>query len=247
MGIDTLPPASASGRTAAAGTRPGRTETGTPVTVRLPVRAFDPARMCGAKTNPIVGEHPCQHLKGWATDHPGYGHCKMHGGTTPNGKTHAANEAASKALASFGVPIRTEPQVALLELVWEAVGNVSFLRARCNELVEDGKLNLIGNTYVVAQRDGITLPIGEEARGYVKLYGEWCDRLAKYSKAAIDAGIAKREIELAERSGDAICAVIDAVLDGLGLEPERIDAGRRLVAIELRKFAVREPLGLERN
>lgn len=42
---------------------------------------------CGA-TNRQGKE--CGHPAGWGTDHPGFGRCKNHGGSSPNGRKHAA-------------------------------------------------------------------------------------------------------------------------------------------------------------
>ena len=41
---------------------------------------------------------PCRKSAGWGTDHAGYGHCRLHGGASPNGRVFAAKlEAAAKA------------------------------------------------------------------------------------------------------------------------------------------------------
>lgn len=42
---------------------------------------------CGATLKSGTGT--CGHQAGWGTDHPGYGQCKLHGGSTPTGKKHA--------------------------------------------------------------------------------------------------------------------------------------------------------------
>jgi hypothetical protein len=68
----------------------------------------DPAKLCGAKTNPLVGEHPCRNGKGQRTDHRGFGQCWLHGGRAPNNRKYAAHEqAVAEALAAFaGVPLK---------------------------------------------------------------------------------------------------------------------------------------------
>ena len=42
---------------------------------------------CGATLK--SGDCSCGHQSGWGTDHPGFGQCKLHGGSTTNGKKHA--------------------------------------------------------------------------------------------------------------------------------------------------------------
>ena len=44
---------------------------------------------CGAPTR-SPDKHPCTRPAGFRTDHLGYGHCKFHGGTSPNGIKYAA-------------------------------------------------------------------------------------------------------------------------------------------------------------
>lgn len=184
---------------------------------------FDPARHCGAETHPLNGATPCLHGKGWGTDHPGAGHCKMHGGTSPNGAKHARREAAQQALAKLGVAIETDPQTALLGQVWEAMGNVAFLRGRVQELeqaVSGRDHNGDGKPHVL-----------------VVMYGEERDRLAKICKLAIDAGIAERAIAIAEQQADAIVAVINRVLDSLALDPDAREGAQKVAADALREFA----------
>ncbi len=52
-----------------------------------------PNTKCAAnKTN---GEGPCNNGSGKGTDHPGFGHCYKHSGSTPNGGKHAAKVEAA--------------------------------------------------------------------------------------------------------------------------------------------------------
>lgn len=192
---------------------------------------FDPALHCGAPGK--RGGGPCRQLKGTRTDHPGYGHCWLHFGRSENGEKFARREKIQRQLERLGVPVTTHPEQALLEVVYEAAGNVAFLREQCAAL----GVAVTGPIYGIAQRESITLTIGEDVLPIVKLYGEWCDRLAKYAKAAVDAGIAKRQVELAEQTADAIVAVINAVFDELGLDENQREAGRLVAGTKLRLLA----------
>ena len=63
-------------------------------------RAFRPEHDCGALSKRTGS--PCKNAKGYKTDHPGFAHCKLHFGNTPNDHKHAASEAKAKAaLESF--------------------------------------------------------------------------------------------------------------------------------------------------
>jgi hypothetical protein len=181
---------------------------------------FDPARHCGAKTNPLNGGTPCRQWKGIRTDHVGAGNCWMHFGRSPNGKRHAATDAAREALVSLGIPVQTDPQQALLEQVWEAAGNVAFLRERVQAL----EVSVAGPDHLGDGRPHVL----------VVMYGEERDRLSKIAKMALDAGVAAKFVTIAERQADAIVSVINAVLDGLDLDDAQRERGREIAGTKLR-------------
>lgn len=205
-----------------------------PVTVTR--RPFDPAKHCGARriSDDEPGPHmsqgklrlregggkgePCRQWKGWGTEHRGWGHCRTHQGNTPNHEAQAAREAATAALASLGIQVRSDPAQALLEQVWEASGNVAFLRAGVQAL---GRAVALGGTPHVLTR----------------MYGEERDRLARISKLALDAGIAERAITLAELQADAIVVVVTRVLDSLELPRAQRDAAQLVAVSALREMA----------
>ena len=53
----------------------------------------DIVNICGA-TKRQGDKSPCRRPAGAGTDHPGFGACKLHGGSTPNAGKHAAKERA---------------------------------------------------------------------------------------------------------------------------------------------------------
>lgn len=192
-------------------------------------KPFDAARMCGVRrrSDDLKGPgrkgEPCRHTKGWGTAHRGNGPCRLHLGTTATGEALAAKEGAAKALLSLGMPIEANPQQALLEQVWEAFGNVAFLRSRVKDL---------GLEPAVAGRSGDARP-----HIFVTMYNEERDRLAKMCQLAVGAGIAERAIAMAEQQAEAIVAVVTRVLDSLKLpEKQRLAAQQTAVAV-LQEFA----------
>lgn len=59
--------------------------------------------VCGAKTRTAEKEgRPCQKPAGWGTSHPGYGACRLHGGSTP---VHVAKAALEQVRDEMPVPL----------------------------------------------------------------------------------------------------------------------------------------------
>lgn len=207
----------------------------------------------------VIGR-PCRHTAGWGTDHVGSGPCKLHGGNLPTVKAKAksvlADMALRRELTSFGVPLpNVTPEAALLHMVREAAGNVAYLGARVAELserdadevevgrigprvLEEGAVRPRGQGLFGAKigldKDGGEHVIGEDTRAAVALYGEWSDRLVKYSAAAISAGIAKAQVALAQSQGQTIVVVINRVLAQVGLDEAKQVVARALIAEEFR-------------
>ncbi len=64
---------------------------------------------------------------------------------------------------------------------------------------------------------------------YEELYGEWVDRAAKHAKLALDAGIADRQVRVAEQQGQLMAVALRTILDGLGLTKAQQDRAPQLV------------------
>lgn len=213
----------------------------------------------------VIGR-PCGHGAGWGTDHPGAGACRLHGGNLPAVVAKAghvlADMALRKELKTFAVPLKNaQPEAMLLHMVREAAGNVAYLGARVAELseaesggVSDGTGRMAARSAALAKGEGLYGPkigldkdggehvIGEEQRSATQLYGEWCDRLVKYSKVAVDAGIAKAQVEIAKAQGQTIVIVINRVLAQVGLDEAKQVVARRLLAEEFRELAAATPV-----
>ena len=60
----------------------------------------------------------------------------------------------------------------------------------------------------------------EETAAFIlwqQVYGEWLDRAGKFSKLALDAGVAERLVRLQESEAKQVAQVIRTVLGGLQL------------------------------
>ena len=78
----------------------------------------------------------------------------------------------------------------------------------------------------------------------VALYNDERDRLAKVAKAALDAGIAKAQVEIARSQGQAVVIVVNRVLVQLGLPEAQATLARELIATEFRKLGSGDDAGL---
>jgi hypothetical protein len=220
------------------------------------------ARPVGVKCGVVYkGRPPCKQPAGYRTEHVGEGACAFHGGLMPVVKAAAAERLvdyrANRALQAMAMPIRdADPEQTLLDLVAEAAGNVAFLGHQVMELAgvdvtEADRVNgplwkrLTGYSkgsalfgpQIDVDKDGGEHIVGEVERGMVKLYGQWADRLAKYAKMALDAGIEKRRVEMAERHGEQVVIVINNVLVRMGISGDRLAEARTMVAAEFRQLA----------
>lgn len=213
----------------------------------------------------VIGR-PCGHVAGWGTPHLGSGPCKLHGGNLPSVVKKARQVLADmnlrRELATFGVPLpNVTPEQMLLHMVREAAGNVAYLGARVAELSEKDEASLGPNITrltpgskpmekgaglfgpkIGVDREGGEHVIGEELRAATSLYGDWSDRLVKYSATAVSAGIAKAQVEIARSQGQTIVIVINRVLAQIGLDEAKQIVARKLLAEEFRTLAVEPEL-----
>ncbi|MCU1613130.1 MAG: hypothetical protein JWO98_670, partial [Frankiales bacterium] len=79
--------------------------------------------------------------------------------------------------------------------------------------------------------------------------GDWLDRAAKLSKAALDAGVQERQVRLAEQQGQLLAAAgvafIARVVSGLALDAAAEPLIRREFAVMLRELSASQPAVLE--
>lgn len=81
-----------------------------------------------------------------------------------------------------------------------------------------GVAALIGNTYA-ADKNGGTFATGEAIRGLAQLESTERDRCANFAAKAVAAGLAERQVRLAEKHGAMLAAVLAEVVRGLGSDP----------------------------
>ena len=174
-------------------------------------RDFD---KCGAITKST--QKPCELAAGWGTDHVGFGNCKRHLGNTPNGIKAAQKKMAAAAVVTYGLPREIEPGAALLEEIWRTAGHVDWLEGKVRE-TEDADL-VWGIT--MDKFGGKDAGVTSEAKPsvWLELYRKERSHLVDVCRIAIAAGIAERQVRLAEQQGKIIAQVIRGTLSDIGVK-----------------------------
>jgi hypothetical protein len=188
---------------------------------RAPAAEGPKHRYCGAKRT--RGEERCTRPAGWGTDHPGYGSCKFHAGSTPNGRAAARVEMARDSLERLGVAATATPvnPVELLgDLIDQSAAIVAYLREQVAALP------------AVLTADG-THPL-------VRLYGQERDRAARVAKEATALGLEERRVRISEVTRERIAQVMLAAFRDpeLGLSAEQLEAAPKVAARLIRSGAV---------
>ena len=181
----------------------------------------EPVNICGAKTR---GGSPCKQAAGHGTNHVGVGRCKRHGGASPNAEMGGVVALARRESQVMGIPIDVAPHVALLECIRITAGEVQYASERINELTPDDAVGPVVTSRPLKEEKG-----AEDPSTYVEEFGppalniwirvrhEAMDRLVNYSKIALAAGIAERQVRIAEQQGQLLAAAIRGVLEELGV------------------------------
>lgn len=169
--------------------------------------------------------------------------CRVHGGSAPAVKAAAARRLeeakASAAATTLGLPVEIDPHAALLGEVHRSAGVVAWLTLQVQQL--QASEVVWGRTKEADQEGGPGggYSLREEGAAvnlWVKLLGEWSDRLTRVAKAAIDAGVSERLVKLEERKGELIAELLANVIDDdrIGLTGEQRQRAREVAAEQLR-------------
>lgn len=182
-------------------------------------------RMCGSRRN----KHPgtCQRPAGWGTPHPGWGRCKLHGGSSPDGIRQAQRLGAAGVAAALGVPVPVHPVVALEQELARTNGRVrwlaEFIAAQDRsalvwgvaEKVRRGSGEFPGTDVKLTAAPSVWLAIEQVERKH----------LADLARSMVSLGIDAKRLELDKRVGEEMVQVMTAaavaLMDRLGLSGER--------------------------
>lgn len=190
------------------------------------------APICGAPRSGRSDSGPgtCCQTAGWGTSHPGVGHCKFHGGNMPSHVAAAEKEMATRAVATFGLPVDIDPHQALRQELARTNGHVLYLGNLIAELDSPDKLK----QYTDA---------GVSPSVWVQMYETERAHMVKVATEAIKCGVAEREIQLAEEQGRLVAMVLQAFIRDpeLGLTPKQLAFAPKI----LRKHILAAPDALE--
>jgi hypothetical protein len=179
--------------------------------VRAQVSAHGGAK-CGANKR---GGGTCHHAAGFGTSHLGIGRCKYHGGTT---RAHTANAAKQEAVL-LGAPKEINPLDAILWCIRLSAGEIEFYTEQMAMLEEKDWFEdtIMGKQMHIMARE----------RGIAQ------ERLVKFSKTAIDLGLAERAVRLAEQFGNTIARLLHGLLDDLDMHMSA--EGKKMIPMLIRK------------
>jgi hypothetical protein len=178
---------------------------------------------CGKRTK---SGKDCTRPAGWGTSHAGVGPCKLHLGNTPSQIKASAKELARV----MGSPVDVTPHEALIWCVQTAAGEAHYCTLKIQELAEEDAIghpesHVDKELQQVYGEEGAELynhleqttkhPI--ELNIWIRSRREAMDRLARYSKMALDAGVEERRVRMAEQFAQLMVPALQGLLDGLGL------------------------------
>lgn len=179
---------------------------------------------CGARKTDGSGD-TCGNEAGYGTDHIGVGACKWHGGATESGKKRAATLLAARVIGGYAGEVDIDPVDGILWCVRMAAGEIAHINQYA--------ALLSANDDVDDEHHFASIKLQRLMMERAKA----TDRLAKYSKAALDANVAERQVRIAEGYGQILASLLSAVFEDLELTPAQrrmapIIAERRLLEIE---------------
>lgn len=164
--------------------------------------------------------------------------CRMHLGK--KAQDVIAEEAARKAVVTYGLPRDISPTDALLEEVRYTAGHVAWLREKVagleerdlvwgvTEKVEKHATEFSGTDTTEAAKPNI----------WLELYMRERKHLVEVTKAAISVGIEERRVRLAEAQGALLNDMLRRIFARLSLSPEQSALLPVVVPEELRRSAV---------
>lgn len=183
--------------------------------------------------------------------------CETHGGKAPDAlKAGAVRWAAKmdmvraeKAVKTFGLPLKVDPQQALLDEIYRTAGHVQWLSDMIGNMDEK---EIVWNQTASEHQTGVGMlgdavdmtSVTEQARPavWMELYQKERAHLVHVCKVAIQCGIAERQVRLAEEQGNAIAGMLRQVFEAeeLQLTAIQITAARSLASKLLRQMRMEQ-------
>lgn len=175
----------------------------------------------------------CIKPAGQGTNHRGYGQCVAHGGARGYGKSYGAALMAH----GFAQELDVSPWEALLLVIRITAGRLRYIESVLATATSDDELE---GTVNEGEPTGVSqdgdLTTGRDLTWWVEKSELERTNLAKFSKAAIDAGVAQLLIEKELRAGEELASTFVRIIEGLreaGLGQEVLEVARNVMRTEL--------------
>lgn len=160
--------------------------------------------------------------------------CRMHGGAAPRARANAAKRVQERkvlaAVATYGLPVDIDPGTALLEEVSRTAGHVRWLHGIVQELDPsaltwgDKQKSHVEGLGPEGPVDQTTEVQSAGVNIWLELYLKERDHLRKVATDALKAGIAERQVQLAEQAGERAGQWLQACLAPLNLSEGQMRA-----------------------
>lgn len=187
----------------------------------------DQVPLCGARKK---NKELCRAFAGQATNHPGSGRCKFHGGATPNHDKRAVTQEMKRRMVTLGEPDDDITAIgALLSELYASTGHVAWLRQQ----IADMSPEHLGTI---------------EGQAIINLYNSERDRKTKIAKMATEAGVDEAAVRVAEAQVSILGQALARACDAAGVSAplrQRIGAALRdeLAAAQARPQPLRLAAG----
>jgi hypothetical protein len=182
---------------------------------------------CGGKLHKRDGT--CTLPAGWGTEHPGWGKCRKHLGSTPNVAKAAERERAEHEAR------RALEGITDFAAVTDPVERLQLLAGRAEKFME-----VLGERVSELRSVRYSADGGEQLRAEVALYERAMTAAGRTLVDLARLGLDERQVRLNEQTARLVGRVIRAALAEIGLSPEQLEAARPVVGRLLRQ-ASREP------
>lgn len=170
--------------------------------------------------------------------------CRYHGGGTRHVKQAAARRIAIQnardLVVRLGGSIDVDPLDALLEMVKEAAWNVAAYRIALDELGIH-----VGNDEHKEGKPGVAVASSFDEKGkrdpaaphiLVAMYSSERDRLARYAKMCLDAGVDERRVRIVEAQAQQLGSVVEAAVRSLNPTPDQYREALQAAAKAMRQL-----------
>ncbi len=188
---------------------------------------------CGAKIKNAVARFGemryCTREAGWGTEHPGFGSCKFHGGSTPNHlrqwKRDVVRTELREIADQLGEPVNLdEPEVEILRLAAKMKTWTLILEQKISELSD----------LTLTDRQGV-----EHVRAVTEQLERYYDKFSDILQFLLKQQVRERVVALEENQARMISQALLAIIfsPDLRLDEAQIDLFRTLLAAEFKEVA----------